>query len=697
MRSFPAWLRKKQSYFLRYVSFLAAAGIIVALIPKKPHFQYEFQLNKPWRHEDLIAPFDFPIAKTEAQLQAERQEIRNNFVPYYSRNTDLQETMMKQLEKRVQAQWDSALSTRSDPETFLRQCRIVLEPMYRDGIVQLADKHRDSLAHDRIRVVENQVADNRRINSMYRLDEAKRLAVRKLQQVPAGRDPQIQNIVLQAIRANITYNSSLSEARLREKLDNISSYRGMVQEGEKIISRGSIVTRKKYQELQSLRDEFRNQIASETGWPLLALGYGLLVVLLFVLLLVYIQQFNPVLFRSDKGLLMILTNILLFFGLAVLAVRNETVNLFLLPYCILPIIVSVFFGARIAFISHLVMVICVSLVAPIKFDFVVIETLAGVTAVLTMTNIRYLTQFFLSTLLILGTYYVGYLGLNLIEITNLEELNGEHFIWFSFSFLLTLLAYPLIYAYEKIFGFVSDVSLIELGDVSNKLLRSLSIKAPGTFQHSLQVANISEHVVSKIGGNALLARVASLYHDIGKMKNPAYFIENQRYMQNPHDELSPEESAQTIIDHVREGVRIAQQNNLPKSIIDVIRSHHGNSRVQFFYDKYLKESDLEEAEDTQEQQFRYPGPRPRKKEEAVIMIVDSVEAASRSLRQPDADRLNKLIDGIVENKVRDGQLAEANITLREIDDVRRIVKEYMATLYHVRIEYPERANPIGAR
>ena len=691
-----AWLHRNRSAFFRYAGVLVATVIVLAFIPKKPNFRYEFQLNKPWKHDDLIAPFDFPIAKSDQQLKQEKAQIRENFTPYYNYKADLKEAMMAQLAEEVKQQWDSTLDRQSNPERFMRQCGIVLKPMYRDGIVQLAQHHREGLPEGRIRVVKQQVAHSRRLSSMYRLEEARRQAVRKLQEVPGGSHPKLQNAILQAIRPNITYNETLSQTQLKEMLKNVSPYRGMVQEGEKIISRGSIVTREKYQVVQSLRREFRNQVATESELPLLEAGYGLLVMLLFLLLLLYIQQLSPVLFRSDKGLLMVITNILLFFVFSALAMKNETVSLYLIPYCILPIIISVFFGPRVAFMAHLIMVICVSLVAPTKFDFIVIETLAGTTAVLTMHNIRYLTQFFLSTLLILGTYYLGYLGLNLVEITSLEELNGQNFLWFSFSFLLTLLAYPLIYAYEKIFGFVSDVSLIELGDVSNKLLRTLSMEAPGSFQHSLQVANISEHVVSKIGGNALMARVASLYHDIGKTENPAFFIENQRYMQNPHDELSPEESASTIIDHVKEGVRIANQHNLPKTIVDVIRSHHGTSRVEYFYQKHLGENDLTEAEDTAEGQFRYPGPRPQKKEEAVIMIVDSVEAASRSLKQPDAEHLNTLIERIIDQKLRDGQLAEADVTLREVSEVKQIVKEYMATLYHVRIAYPEESKPIGS-
>jgi putative nucleotidyltransferase with HDIG domain len=684
-----SWLRRRRKHLARYLGFALAAMLVVAITPNQPNFKYEFQLNKPWMHQDLIAPFDFPIAKSKAQLEEEREQIRRHFVPYYERNEEVAQAMLEQFGRRVRAHWDTSLAVNTSPEAFVRRCSMFMKDFFEEGIVKLAEKHRDSLPGDRIRVLTGQVAELRRLESLYTLDEARQQAVRELKRIPGGQDPSLQGYVLQAIQPNIHYKRSLSQTRLQEQLESISPYRGMVQEGEKIISRGSIVTRKKYQVLQSLKNEFRNQMQADQGLPLLPVGYSLIVLSLFVLLLVYLQRFHQDLYTSDKGLTMVVTNILLFVLLSVLTLRNEAVSLYLLPYCILPIIVSVFFGPRAAFMVHLTGVLCVSLLAPIKFDFIVVETLAGVTTVLTMNNIRYLAQFFLSTMLILLTYWISYLGLTLIEITGLEEVSGENFLWFGGSFLLTLLAYPLIYAYEKIFGFTSDVSLIELGDVSNKLLRSLSINAPGTFQHSLQVANISEHVVGKLGGNPLLARVASLYHDIGKMTNAAYFIENQRYMVNPHDELSPEESAQTIIGHVSEGVRIARQQGLPKSIIDIITTHHGTSRVEFFYQKHLKELDEDAAGEGEEHLFRYPGPKPQKKEEAVIMIVDSVEAASRSLRQPDSERLNSLIDRIVDGKLMDGQFSEADITLREINLVRYIVKEYMATLYHVRIEYPE--------
>jgi putative nucleotidyltransferase with HDIG domain len=305
-----------------------------------------------------------------------------------------------------------------------------------------------------------------------------------------------------------------------------------------------------------------------------------------------------------------------------------------------------------------------------------------------MSRIRYISQFLISAMLIFINYCVFYLGLNFIRYGVINEVEWGDFMWFGINFILTLLAYPLIYANEKIFGFLSDISLLELSDINNKVLRELFLRAPGTFQHSLQVANLSEAVIDRLGGNSLLTRVGALYHDIGKLYNPEYFIENQKASYNPHEQMSDIESAEAIIMHVTKGIEMAQEYNLPKNVADFIRSHHGTTRVEYFYKHYLQDH---ENEDVDENIFRYPGPKPASKETAVVMIADSVEAASRSLKNPDDKQIDNLVDKIIDHKIQDNQFDYATITIQELNTTRRILKKLVKSIHHIRVQYPAEA------
>ncbi|MGZ5304248.1 MAG: HD family phosphohydrolase, partial [Bacteroidia bacterium] len=340
---------------------------------------------------------------------------------------------------------------------------------------------------------------------------------------------------------------------------------------------------------------------------------------------------------------------------------------------------------RIAFVTYFLVILLCGLVVPNPYEFVLVQTMAGFTAMLSMARIRYISQFFISALLIFMTYCLVYLGFSFIKSGLIKTVEWDIFIWFGGNFILTLLAYPLIYANEKIFGFLSDISLLELSDINNKLLKELFLRAPGTFQHSLQVANLAEAVIDRIGGNALLTRVGALYHDVGKLHNPEYFIENQKHSYNPHEQLTDLQSADMIIGHVTKGVETAQEYNLPKRVIEFIRTHHGTTRVEYFYKHYVQEHTGEEVDDTA---FRYPGPKPSSKETAVVMIVDSVEAASRSLKEPDEKQIDNVVDKIIDNKIQDNQFDYATITINEINATRRILKKLVKSIYHIRIQYP---------
>jgi len=381
-----------------------------------------------------------------------------------------------------------------------------------------------------------------------------------------------------------------------------------------------------------------------------------------------------------------LINIILFVFLTRYVILHSALDVFIVPYCIIPIVTIAFFDYKLALISHIVVVLIAGSFVPNQAaEFIVIQLIAGFAAILNMIRVQYLSQFFISSLFILAGYIVTAASFQFIKISHFSEFDYTQLVWLVGNFMLTLLAYPLIYAYEKLFGFVSDITLVELSDVNKKLLRKLSVRAPGTFQHSLQVANLAESVINRIGGKPLLTRVGALYHDIGKMENPEFFIENQKYTENPHDALDDAESAKIIIEHVSKGLKIARQDNLPRIILEFIQTHHGTSRVEYFYRNYLKKVPAEQVDETK---FRYPGPKPSTREMAVVMICDGIEAATRSIKDKNQETLSRMIDAIIDGKINDGQLKEAPLTLKEIEITRSVLKELINSMYHVRIEYP---------
>ena len=376
-----------------------------------------------------------------------------------------------------------------------------------------------------------------------------------------------------------------------------------------------------------------------------------------------------------------------FVVITTLGLRYELFNVYIVPICLAPIIVRSFFDTRTAFFVHLVIVLLLGFIVPNGFHFIFLQLVAGMMGIYGFSNFRNRSQLFLTTFIIALSYAVCYIALNIIIEGGFSEIDWLSIGYLGISALLTLLAYPLIYAFEKVFSFISDVTLLELADTNNKLLRELSRKAPGTFQHSLQVANLAETATSIIGGNTLLIRTAALYHDIGKMEAPMYFIENQSTGLNPHDELSYEESAQIIINHVTKGIEIAKKNGVPDKIIDFIRTHHGTTKTAYFFKMYMKENPDENEQDVVDM-FTYPGPIPFSKESAALMMADSVEAASRSLKEPNVESIEKLVESIITNQIKEGQFENADITLRDIRLIKKMFKKMLMNIYHVRIEYP---------
>lgn len=673
---------------LRYVYIVVTLLVIIALIPTNQNFKYDFELGKPWLYEDLLAPFAFPILKSEGTITEEKENIIREFEPYY-------EVVVEIPQKAISAGWQyldeniGQFGENENQSVYVDKLTSVIEEVYEVGLIEMDPQHRKDESLIRIQLVENKVAKGAKLGSFYTLQEIKGVVEAAVSDRIGSKSKLSQELLSNAIRyglqPNIIYEEKISREKLNEELAKISVNTGRVAAGELIIQQGLTITDEEYQKLTSLRSQYTELVQTDgQTWHLT--GYIILVIAIFFIYIGYIQLFQIELIRRNRRMLLMLLNIVLFLFVTRYVIQHDVLNIYLVPYCIIPIVTLAFFDYKLAIISHIVVILIAGSFIPNNAsEFIIIQLIAGFAAILNMIRVQYLSQFFISTIFVFAAYLVGVVAFQLIHVTSINELNYRPLLWLGGNFMLTLLAYPLIYAYEKMFGFLSDITLVELADINKKVLRKLSVQAPGTFQHSLQVANLSESVITRIGGKPLLTRVGALYHDIGKLQNPEFFIENQKYVDNPHDALDDEQSAQVIIEHVNNGVKLAKTNGLPSVIIEFIQTHHGTSRVEYFYRNYLKKTSADQVD---ESKFRYPGPKPATREMAIVMICDSVEAATRSLQDKSQGTISRMIDGIIDGKINDGQLQNAPITLKEIDTTRSILKELVNSMYHVRIEYP---------
>jgi len=458
-----------------------------------------------------------------------------------------------------------------------------------------------------------------------------------------------------------------------------------VQKGEVIVYKGSVVNDDVYQKLESFKKAFEDNARVNGNRNLVLLGQFFLVAIAISLLMIFLYLFRKDIYADNRLVSLILLVITTMLATLSLAIKLQfPTNLYYIPYCIVPIIIRILFDTRLALNIHLLVVLIAGFFVPNSFEFAYYEITAGMVSIYSIKNLVRREQFLISAVIIIFTYFVAFLGITFIREGDFLNIDWMDFLPFVVSVLLTLLAYPLIYLFEKVFAITSEITLIELTNTNAPLLRELAFNAPGTFQHSLQVANLAENAIYAVGGNALLVRAGALYHDIGKMENPLFFIENQSSGFNPHDKLPYEESAQIIIRHVSKGIEMARKANLPEIVIDFIRTHHGNTRVDYFYQSFLKNFP---EKFVNENIFRYPGPIPYSKETGVLMLADSVEAASRSLREPDEKSISDLVDRIVKYKLNQDQLKDSNITLKDVETIKTIFKRMLGSIYHVRVDY----------
>ena len=662
--------------------FVTAILILTYIFPRQSSFKYTFSEGRPWQYGLLTAPFDFPIYKPANQLKAEQDSILEYYEPYFEVNDDVEINSLANFDTDVNL--NTRLSELS-PEYKL-YIRKSLNEVYKTGIMRSDDYDRIQKSKTgALRLRKGNIAESRDIESFYTIRSAYE---KVLNNTPEG----IYDSVLKSanineyIQENIIYDASFSEKARLEFIQQVDISRGMVQQGQRIIDQGEIVDSRTYNILSSLKQvsDERSGGASKSTWKLI----GQFVLILFMLssFYLYLLYFRPHEWRNRMHVIFMLLLIVLFVGLTALTVHLDLFNVYIIPFTIVTILIRTFIDSRTALFASLITIILSSLMVQFPFEFIVLQISATMVSIFMLKELSERSQLIRSSFFILFTYSFVYLGLVMYQEGNVAEANWVMLIYFLINFILIMFSYSLIYLVEKSFGFISGVTLVELSNINKPLLKELSEKTPGTFQHSLQVSNLAVAAAIKLGANASLIRTGALYHDIGKMVNPAFFTENQAPGMNPHEGLPFEESARIIINHVKDGVKIAQKNNIPQQIIDFIETHHATSMPKYFYNSWKNANPGKEAN---EDNFRYPGPNPFTKEGAIMMMADSVEAASRSLPLYNEETIRQLVDKIIDSQLSEGYFKSAPITFRDVQTVKDVFVDKLMTIYHTRIAYPE--------
>tara|TARA_R110002049_G_scaffold130457_3_gene288853 strand:+ start:5758 stop:7806 length:2049 start_codon:yes stop_codon:yes gene_type:complete len=682
MRNFLDSLYKNHSLVYKYFLYFLAVFIIVFFFPRGGKFKYEYQKGKPWQYNNFYAPFDFSVNKSEEEITKEREQIESNHIDYYNYNDQIVAEVDSTIQKELTEVFNSTDFDRKELDGIKAVAKDVLADLYANGILSKIERRSNK---NSLYLVRNNEAVKLKIDEIYSLLDVEGVVRRKLAQSRLSvYEPSFQELFFNFIKPNVSFDSDLSNKELESEYSKISYTLGNVDEGKLIIAKGEVVEEGDLRVLDSLKSEFESELWEDNNQYLILFGYTLLVAMVLMMFFLFLKKYRPEIFKDNTKVTFIIVNILIMVFMTTMVVKYNVEYVFVVPLCILPLVLKTFFDARLGLFVHVLTVLILGFVVPNSFEYIFLQTLAGIVTILSVSELYKRANLFISVGQITLIYIIGYFAFHMIHEGNLEDIQWMAFGYFLLNGMITLFVQPLIYIHEKIFGLVSDVSLLELSDTNSKLLKELSNKAPGTFHHSLQVANLAEAAANEIGANAMLVRVGALYHDIGKMNKPTYFTENQITNINPHDDLEPREAAAIIINHVIEGIEIARKNKVPDRVIDFIRTHHGTSLVFYFY----KKQEALEGE-VNEEDFRYPGPIPFSKETAILMMADSVEAASKSLKNPTFLIIDDFVERIIEGQIKADQFLNANITFKEIEAIKKILKQKLVNIYHLRVEYPD--------
>ncbi len=673
------WYRN-HALIYKVLLFISTTFLIVYLFPKSGKFKYNFDKGKPWQSENLLAPFDFAIKKSDEELKKERDQINKNSMVYFTIDSNLKSDVLENFDTKFKTVFEDI---EVDKRKLFNAGKAILNGIYEFGLLE---ENNNYAPDKKVTLLENQQQKEIVTYNQLMKTEMLRPYLEKAIDDKGYTDYKtlFLSLFFDVIKPNLQLNKSITNNALTEELNNISPTRGSIENGTLIISKGELVEGNKFDILKSLEAEYESQVWSKKNYLWVTIAYIILVSLCLLMLLLFLRKYRKEVFLDNTKVTFIFFNVFFMVLLTTIIIDYNSKYVYVVPLCVLPLVLKAFFDARLGLFAHVLTVLLLGFIVPNSYEYMFLQVIAGIVTILTVSELYKRANLFISVGQITLVYIIAYFAFFVIHEGNILEIKVETFGLFILCGLATLFVQPLIYVYEKLFGLVSDVSLLELSDTNTKLLKELSDKAPGTFHHSLNVANLAEASANEIGANAMLVRVGALYHDIGKMKNPTYFIENQSTGLNPHEELSSKESAAIIINHVIDGIEIAKKNNLPDRVVDFIRSHHGTSVVYYFFMKQKEFHSLATDED-----YRYPGPKPFSKETAILMMCDSVEAASKSLKDPSSTKINQFVETIINKQMETGQFLNANITFKEIESIKKILKRKLANIFHLRIEYPE--------
>ena len=669
---------KWRDILIRTALVLATMAIVVWCMPRDNRSYFHVEQGKPWKYAEFTAPYDFPIYKSEAVIQEERDSAMRKYEPYYNYQQDVARKMILKFE----TDYPDGIS--GLPRNFTTIIANLLADMYHKGILEQKDYtelRSDTAAL--IRVVSGKQAVSVSIADLY----SPKTAYERLfmdSNLSAHRTILQKCNLNNYIAANLSYDRERSEASKNDLMGGIALASGVVVKGQKIVDRGEIVTEKTYRIIESFKheNELRNEDVKQNQLSLF--GHILYVLILMIGFTVYLSLYRLDYFGKARSLTMTYALIVIFALLTALFIRNTFIHVYIVPYAMVPIIIRIFMDSRTAFMTHVTMILICAVMLQHPFEFIVIETVAGLAAITSLRELTERSQLFKTAVIVTLACLAVNLALDWIHADALTQIDFNTYNYLLVNGIALLFAYPLLYIIEKAFGFTSDITLVELSNTNSALLRRMSEVAPGTFNHSIQVANLAGEIANKIGAKAQLVRTGALYHDIGKLSNPIYFTENQSGI-NPHESLSDIDSAQIIISHVTEGLRMADKYNLPKVIRDFISTHHGQGKAKYFYVHYHNEHPDEPVDDLL---FTYPGPNPFTREQACLMMADTVEAASRSLPDYTEQSIRDLVERLIDTQVAEGYFRECPITFRDIQYAKTVLIEKLKTIYHTRISYP---------
>lgn len=672
-----------RSLIYKLFLYIITVILVVYLFPKGGQFKYEFQKGKPWQYENYYAPFDFSIKKSPQEIEAEKQQIKENSKQFFEYNDEVVLNVKKNTSEKILEFLSTTNLSNQNKKRFLHKSEEILNEIYEYGYLNpLSEQKVDNVA---ITIRRGNSIQDIQPNKLFKASQITAFLNTKFGKQPFSKEEKsVLTIISNELKPNVTFDENFTQKAYEENLSHISYTKGLVAEKERIIFKGDIVEGEKLEKLNSLKSEFDSQVWSKSNSNWIVLGYTLLVALSFLMLMLFLRKYRKDIFENNNKVTFIFFNMILVILLITLIVKYDAKFIYVAPIVILPLVLKAFFDSRLGLFAHTLTVLLLGFIVPNSFEFVFLQIIAGIVTILTISELYKRANLFLSVLQITFVYFVSYFAFSIIQEGNAQNLNFEKLTYFAMNGVATLFVLPLIYIFEKLFGLVSDESLKELSNSNSKLLRELAEKAPGTFQHSLQVANLAEACAIEINANSLLVRTGALYHDIGKIENPMYFTENQATNVNPHNELEPTDSAKIIIDHIINGVEIAKKNHIPDRIIDFIRTHHGTTLVYYFFKKEEMSGNV-----FVESNFHYPGPIPFSKETAILMMCDSVEAASKSIKHPSAKAFDDLVEKIVNKQMDDGQFMNADITFKELETIKKVLKKKLKNIYHLRIEYPE--------